>query len=492
MANIFTNDFSTTPITLGSGEALVVATGATVATSSTTVSGVASGSNELLILGSLFSDNLSAIGLSDGNGLELIVGEAGGVYSTGGLAAVLRGTFQVTVINHGTISSTSSAALFAGGTFSDADSVVSVTNTGTLSGRTDALITSSGTQETWIVNSGTITTTNGYAVKMTATTGEMTLHNGGQISSGSPEGKGVVFSGAATINNSGVIQSHFTTIQGIGRLDLTNDGQILSNADETAISVAGGGSLMNSGQITGIVTFNGVTTFTNSGEILGRVNMTGGGTLSNTGEVRGSVAGSVGSDTIRNFGLVESDLFLVGGDDIVRNAGFVGGFVFLSDGNDTYRGFGGLVAETVNGGAGADTLNGGRFDDSFDGGDDADILRGRGGDDSLRGGAGKDTLIGGAGEDLFVFSASTDSGKGANADVIADFRRRVDEIDLSDFATDLTFIGTRGFSKTAGEVRIKAVAGATIVQIDEDGNGRADMEIRVLDVTTLSASDFIL
>jgi Ca2+-binding RTX toxin-like protein len=144
------------------------------------------------------------------------------------------------------------------------------------------------------------------------------------------------------------------------------------------------------------------------------------------------------------------------------------------------------VATTIHAGAGNDVLFGGKA---------GDTLLGQGGDDRLVGGRGMDTLSGGGGADTFIFASARDTGTGRNrADTITDFHSsQGDRIDLSriDTVDDFTFVGRRNFSGEAGEIRIVSVDQATLVQADLNGDGKADFVIRLEDVATLSASDFV-
>ncbi len=152
-----------------------------------------------------------------------------------------------------------------------------------------------------------------------------------------------------------------------------------------------------------------------------------------------------------------------------------GNHIMGTDAADRLMGTGGR--DHVMGMGGDDVLVGRGGTDTLDGGDGAD---------RLTGGRGRDVLIGGSGADRFVF-AEGDSRRGVSRDVIKDFARGEDRI-LLDGATD--FIGRNGFTRTAGEVRIGMVDGVTVVQLDRDGNGRADLEIAVSGVSTLGADDF--
>ncbi|MGH6736017.1 MAG: calcium-binding protein [Methyloceanibacter sp.] len=119
--------------------------------------------------------------------------------------------------------------------------------------------------------------------------------------------------------------------------------------------------------------------------------------------------------------------------------------------------------------------------------------------DVLRGGAGKDTLTGGAGRDFFDFNKISESKVGAKRDVITDFKRGQDHIDLKDIDAKkgvggnnkFKFIGKDDFGETKGELRYEDKGSTVIVQGDVNGDGKADFEIMVK-AGALSAGDFVL
>ncbi|QJW83676.1 hypothetical protein HK414_05240 [Ramlibacter terrae] len=84
------------------------------------------------------------------------------------------------------------------------------------------------------------------------------------------------------------------------------------------------------------------------------------------------------------------------------------------------------------------------------------VLKGDAGNDTLQGGAGADSLTGGTGSDRFVYAAASESTTKA-LDVIADFVRGADKIDLSHLDAnagksglqDFSFIGSNAFSSNA-------------------------------------------
>ena len=156
----------------------------------------------------------------------------------------------------------------------------------------------------------------------------------------------------------------------------------------------------------------------------------------------------------------------------------LGNQVFGSDGNDQLFGLGGN-----------DTLNGGAGNDILDGGD---------GDDYLVGGAGIDKIWGGNGIDYFAFG--NDIVRQAGTDEVMDFARSVYKLDLSCIdanagaAGDQAFrlIGTKNFSRKAGELQVKAYGDGVMVAGDVNGDGVADFNIWVHGVSRLSGGDFVL
>lgn len=239
-----------------------------------------------------------------------------------------------------------------------------------------------------------------------------------------------------------------------------------------------------------------------------------GGTGTDTVEIVASlsnyaIAGDVENVTVRAASTVIGNALdnLFGGS--AGDDGFTAG-----DGNDTAYGRGGndslsgengndrLFGETGNdtlsGGSGSDSIYGGADNDILTGGADADTLYGEAGTDTLTGGSGRDMLYGGAGNDIFAFDDGDSGATVATADRIMDFAAG-DRIDLSaidaivmDSTTPFSFIGTSGFSQTAGELRYQFVGGETYISGDTNGDGIADVLIRVQGNIALTAADFIL
>jgi Ca2+-binding RTX toxin-like protein len=158
--------------------------------------------------------------------------------------------------------------------------------------------------------------------------------------------------------------------------------------------------------------------------------------------------------------------------------------------------------------SGNDSIYGNRYADNLSAGRGNDAVYGYAGNDTLTGGAGKDKMAGGAGSDRFIFDSASESSTGStSADVITDFTKGSDKINLSAidaFSTsgaNDTFVwkGTSAFSsKTQGEVRYEKFDNRgtsndyTMVWIDTDADKDVEMAIRLTGLYTLSGSDFIL
>lgn len=168
----------------------------------------------------------------------------------------------------------------------------------------------------------------------------------------------------------------------------------------------------------------------------------------------------------------------------------------------------GAYADRAQGHAGNDTMFGNGGNDTLEGGAGLDLLYGGNGRDRLLGGAGGDRLTGGAGADVFVFSTMTDLGMtAAGTDVIVDFTRGQDRIDLSGIDAmpgaagnqAFAFVGRNGFGTSSrGEVSIQLIDNAgtandmTLVRIDTDADRDAEAVLRLNGLHALTASDFIL
>lgn len=140
---------------------------------------------------------------------------------------------------------------------------------------------------------------------------------------------------------------------------------------------------------------------------------------------------------------------------------------------------------------------GGTDDDNFLAGmTGSDELHGFGGNDLIDGGLDADFVSGGTGADHFIFRSANDADfNNVNpfaVETIADFTSAEgDRIDLNFMAGSdrFTFNGDGVFTGS-GHGEIRFVDGT--IQIDSDGNGRADMLINMVGVTSMSNTDFLV
>ena len=156
---------------------------------------------------------------------------------------------------------------------------------------------------------------------------------------------------------------------------------------------------------------------------------------------------------------------------------------------------------------GIENIVGSAFADRLTGNAGANALSGGGGNDVLTGGLGRDTLTGGADPDVFDLNALNESAVGAaSRDVITDFQRGLDDIDLRDIDAAASrsgdqgfrFIGTQDFRGREGELRYQTFDQAgtandiTVVSGDINGDRIADFEIEIVGIVQLSSGDFLL
>ncbi len=218
------------------------------------------------------------------------------------------------------------------------------------------------------------------------------------------------------------------------------------------------------------------------------VTNTSGGAVSVTlNDLANTYGGGAAADTA--FGQAGNDiLYGRGGDDL------------LLGGDDIDRLFGDVGQDSLNGQAGNDLLYGGGDGDQLVGGSGNDTLYGEAGSDSIDGGSGVDQLYGGAGGDVFTFNNGDSGATLATADFIRDYSRaqgdfialqRIDAI-AGGGNDAFSFIGTSAFSNVAGQLRYEVVGGETRVLGDIDGNGVADVMIRIIGGHTLTTADFTL
>jgi serralysin len=195
-----------------------------------------------------------------------------------------------------------------------------------------------------------------------------------------------------------------------------------------------------------------------------------------------------GTDEIRYSGARDASIDLRpatlayeegGGGRVSYAWGVYGGFTIAN----------GVTIENATTGTGNDKLTGNDSANRLASGAGSDTLVGNGGNDTLIGGAGKDYLTGGSGADSFAFSAG-DSALGADRDIVTDFEKGIDKIDLHD-AGAKSFVGGALFSGVAGEVRYVSWTDTTVIELDSNGDRIADLQVQLSGQYVLDNSDFL-
>ncbi|WP_439672502.1 RTX toxin exported protein [Cupriavidus necator] len=223
------------------------------------------------------------------------------------------------------------------------------------------------------------------------------------------------------------------------------------------------------------------------------------------------VFGGLGNDNLSGGNGTDA-VYGGGGDDVIGSidgssalyTGDNGGDTLYGDGYDSYadyllgaghesarpgndRIYGGNGDDLIYGDNGNNAALGG--DDIIAGGNGKDTIYGEGGNDKIAGGTGGDTLSGGSGADVFVYNAVSDS-TAAGMDVITDFQRGVDHLDLRPVLGDTGF-EWGGRQPTAHGAWFQQSGGNTYVYVDVDGNpATAEMVIKLNGLHELTKSDF--
>jgi Ca2+-binding RTX toxin-like protein len=188
-------------------------------------------------------------------------------------------------------------------------------------------------------------------------------------------------------------------------------------------------------------------------------------------------------------------------DDTVRLATAAGGTsVELGGGSDRLTLFANgqnavsvRDVEVVLGGRQADRVTvSGSTPARLDGGAGNDTLIGGSGADRIIGGAGADELAGGEARDRFIFRSAAESSAAA-PDHVTDFTAGVDDLVFAGLLQgSFAWRGTGAFT-AGGNSEARLVAATSVVQVDVDGDGAAEMAVNLSGgaLAGLSARDFI-
>lgn len=181
-------------------------------------------------------------------------------------------------------------------------------------------------------------------------------------------------------------------------------------------------------------------------------------------------------------------------------------FVYSNDGplnatgtrfDDTM--FGSRSNDLLAGVGGDDVLLGGIGNDLLSGGAGEDRLIGGFGDDRLNGGTGRDVMTGDTGNDTFIFNDIFDSVPGPDHDLITDFHRGEDVMNLVNIDANTTLAGNQAFAwigadgfTAAGQLRYYFSGDRTIVSGSVDTDTTPEFQISLEGRFVPIATDFIL
>ncbi|VVN27814.1 beta strand repeat-containing protein [Pseudomonas fluorescens] len=208
-----------------------------------------------------------------------------------------------------------------------------------------------------------------------------------------------------------------------------------------------------------------------------------------------TMIGGLGNDTyhVDNAGDVVSETSGSGGIDTVfasvsRALGTYQENLTLS-GTAAINGTGNNLANMLTGNSAANVLNGGGGDDRLSGG---------AGNDFLVGGAGKDVFTGGAGNDIFDFNTLSETGLTSPIwDVISDFQRGSDRIDLATLDANTATAANDAFNSIIGSTTSFTAAGQLkvangVLYGNTDVDSTPEFAIQLIGIVSLATSDFIL
>ncbi|CAI8832909.1 serralysin [Pseudomonas sp. IT-P258] len=163
-----------------------------------------------------------------------------------------------------------------------------------------------------------------------------------------------------------------------------------------------------------------------------------------------------------------------------------------------------VTTAQATGGSGSDTLiaienlTGSNYNDRLTGNAAANLLNGGGGNDILIGSTGKDVLTGGIGNDIFDFNALAETGLTSSTwDIITDFVRGADKIDLSTLDANTATTANDAFSSVIGSTAAFNAAGQLkvsggVLYGNTDADSAAEFAIQIVGLNSATTADFIL
>ena len=161
-------------------------------------------------------------------------------------------------------------------------------------------------------------------------------------------------------------------------------------------------------------------------------------------------------------------------------------------GSANINGTGNALNNEITGNVGNNLLNGGTGNDTVVGNDGNDTLVGGTGNDTLTAGDGNDKLTGGTGNDIFDFNLLSELG---DLDIITDFKKTFDRIDIADLLDDALYAGSDIFGD--GLVAFTYDKTTTNIWFDADGTAGGGSALSLasfqnVNLTSADSSSFIV
>jgi len=259
--------------------------------------------------------------------------------------------------------------------------------------------------------------------------------------------------------------------------------------------------------------------FTVGAEISITIFGSGGADVISGSQIGETIRGDAGADTVNGNG--GNDIFLVSGalaeSDAMNGGAGTDTLEVEGGGALTLNGFSAATQEIEVWLGNGQGLFGNAGNNSFDlsglaaisglafidAGAGDDTITGSAIADLIRGGAGKDAMAGGGAGDVFDFDAVADIGKKkGQLDLISDFAKGLDRIDLSTIDANGSKKGDKAFkllkkegakfTDKAGQLAFDQKKGNTFVQGDTNGDGKADFKLQLAGEIDLAKGDFVL
>ncbi|GHC43684.1 M10 family metallopeptidase C-terminal domain-containing protein [Neogemmobacter tilapiae] len=208
-----------------------------------------------------------------------------------------------------------------------------------------------------------------------------------------------------------------------------------------------------------------------------------------------TLEGGMGDDTFVVDGLGDVLLEIVGGghDTVISDVDWI-----LDAGFEQLR-LVGSIARSAEGNVDDNRLQGNDIGNMLKGFRGRDTLWGNDGADTLVGGGGRDILYGGQDlfADRFVFQTPKDSRASHMRDVVHDFTKLVDEIDLRLIDANIRKDGDQKFVYSGAKPQAFSVWWADVgrdilLLADVNGDKKADLEIRITKMANFANNDLLL